>query len=259
MYALDRNLERAWQTIFDLALPRVDASLAGRRELVFDHAPATLLDPGLLIGQTCGYPLMTRYRNRLVPVCVAAFDVPGCQGKLYRSHFIVNSDSGIASLADCHGGVLAFNAPDSNSGMNVLRHALAGLGARAGFFSRVIETGAHAASVAAVAAGSADLAAIDCVSFHLLGERNPALLERVRIIASSRPTCGLPFVVPRERASAGYRSSWIEALNRAARRAPRDIVDMLHLRGFEAVTLADYAPIIEMESEAVAAGYPELK
>ena len=75
--------------------------------------------------------------------------------------------------------VAAVNAWDSNSGMNLFRAAIAPHADGAPFFASVILTGSHQASLAAVAAGGADLAAVDCVTFALLQRLRPALVERV--------------------------------------------------------------------------------
>jgi len=66
------------------------------------------------------------------------------------------------------------------------------------FQGAVIDTGSHRASVMAVAAGEAELAAIDAVTWSLL-ERDSAETRDLRILQSTRPTPGLPLIThPRE-------------------------------------------------------------
>src|SRR4051794_23404579 len=124
--------------------------------------------PDLLLGQTCGYPLMTRLKGAVRVVALPHFGFSGCTGPLHRSVLIVPRASDAGSLADLRSTRCAVNGFDSNSGMNLLRAAVAPIAAGRPFFSAVLVTGAHVASLEAVAAGGADLAAIDCVTYgHL--------------------------------------------------------------------------------------------
>ena len=257
MYTPGPESRRAWQLLFDrfrehTRLPGVEA------ELRFAHDDVTLLDPALRFGHTCGYPLMARLRHALLPVCVPLFDVPGTSGKLYRSAIIVPAASSIETLAECHGQTVAVNNPDSNSGMNLLRHALARHGARPGYFARVLSSGGHVASIEMVAENRAQLAAIDCVTFQLVADRDPELVRGVRIIGYSASTCGLPFVMPRAAYSPKLATAWTEALNRACAELPREAAAVLHLAGFERTELGDYDSIMALEDDAAAAGYPHL-
>jgi ABC-type phosphate/phosphonate transport system substrate-binding protein len=258
MYTLSPALERAWQRFFDRFIPLIEAEGGLAREIVFDSSEATLRDPRMLIGHTCGYPLVTRLGDALTPFGVPVFNAPGCDGKLYRSRFIVPSGSPIESLQQCRGEIVAVNNRDSNSGMNVLRHALARLGARPGFFADVLPTGSHLHSLEAVADNRTRLAAIDCVSFRLLEDLYPELVARVRVIGDSEPTCGLPLVTPISRYSPSRAESWIAALNQALAAVPPETRRRLRLERFEAVGIGQYESILELENFAIEYGYPEL-
>lgn len=258
MYSLNRDLEQAWQALFDLFYPQLDDFGSVRHGLVFSTGEDYLRDPGLFIGQTCGYPLMSHLQDAVSPFCVPIFDVPGVEGRNYSSHIIVAADSAIASLEDCRGAVVAINNTDSNSGMNVLRHALARVGAQPGFFSRIELTGGHLHSLEAVAAKRADVAAIDCVSYQLIADWQPELVAAVRSLEFTAATCGLPFVVPRDRFSDEQCAAFTEAFNQALIALPSGYRDRLHLVGFETVQIDAYQGILELEKFAVEAGYPEL-
>ena len=185
MYAFSDELRAAWQSLFSRFIEALDGPARISPELVFDAGEPTLRDPALLLGHTCGYPLMTQYAGALEPVAAPVFDADGCDGPRYSSHFIVAADADLDSLAACRGRVVAVNGYESNSGMNVLRHALARLDPGERYFARVELTGGHRASVAAVADGRADLAAIECVTLALLGDAEPGLAARVRSIGFS--------------------------------------------------------------------------
>ena len=258
MYALTPELRSAWRDLLARFYPL--SGLPGDLpEVRYDTDESSLRDPGLVFGYTCGYPLVTRLADRLEPLCVPEFDVPGCQNHLYSSRFIVPADSDIGCLADCRGLVLAVNSPDSNSGMNVLRHALAKLGAQAPWFAQVEFTGSHRASLEAVAAGRAQLAAIDCVSYQLIMDFAPHLADAVRTVEFSRRSAGLPLVAPRNAASRIDRDDFALALNQALGTMPAGQRRRLHIRRFLPIELDAYASIGELERQAVHAGYPELK
>jgi len=255
MYTPSPEHQRAWQTLFD------KLELDGERvaaDLVFAADEATLRDPRMIFGHTCGYPLMTRLGDALLPFCVPVFDVPGTDGKRYRSYFIAPADSGIETLQQCRGAIVAINGPDSNSGMNVLRHALARLGAQPEYFSEVLVTGRHLDSLRAVAANRAQLAAIDCVSLQLIADLHPELLPAIRVIGESEATCGLPLVMPAAACTPERGRAWLAALDRALTGLPAEMRRTLHLEGFAAAAIDDYAGIVELENFAVEAGYPEL-
>lgn len=256
MYAFTGELRQAWLHLFEQFFELTDTR--GQVELRFEHSPALFNDPALWFGHTCGYPLMTRLLEHVRPFCVPLFDVPGCSGKLYSSRFIAAADSGIDSIAASRGRVAAINGPDSNSGMNVLRHAVAALADGKSFFDSVITTGRHLDSLRAVAEGAADIAAIDCVSYQLIADSEPELCARVRVIGDSVQTCGLPLVMPRGAIGDCDTARLIAQLNRALQDCDAAARRRLHLAGFAEVSLADYEPIIEVETYAVGRGYPRL-
>ncbi len=257
MYAFNDDLRDAWQQLFDRAIRLVERGY-NRCDLRFETDREVLLDKRMLLGHTCGYPLVTYLSRHLTPVCVPLFDVPGCDGKLYSSVLITGAGSAITALSDCRDGIVAINTPDSNSGMNLLRHALAAAGARDTFFREVRLTGGHLESLVATAEDRVQLAAIDCVTYQLIHDQAPELVARVRQIGQTEATCGLPFVVAVSRAQADYGALWIDALEQALRELP-EVASRLHLTGFSSVTRDDYQSILQLEGAAIDAGYPALK
>ena len=254
MYAFTDAQRSAWSQLFEHFF-----AIAGKTvELRFEHAPDVLLDDGLWFGHTCGYPLMTRLQPGLQPFCVPVFDVPGCTGGLYSSRIIVPADSAVERVEDARGRIVAMNNADSNSGMNVLRFAVAGLQDNGRFFDRVLTTGGHLDSLRTVAEGRADIAAIDCISFQLIADWLPELASRIRVIAESVQSCGLPFVMPRQDASPDAGRSLIAQLVAALDACAPAVTDCLHLRGFDSVTIDDYRSIVEIEQQAIDRGYPRL-
>ena len=258
MYAFTDELRIAWQKLFDCYTSEFE-SFAVDRNLIFESGKEILRDPLLFIGHTCGYPLMHGLQDDLTPVCVPIFDVAGSEGKFYSSQFIVGTDSDIESLADCYQLVAAMNDPDSNSGMNLLRHAIAPLSQGKSYFSTVRETGSHVQSFEDVAEQRADIAAIDCVSYQLIADSWPDMAARVRSIGFSESTCGLPFVMPKSLLGSVDKEDITAGLNNALLELAGKYRDRLHLRGFEPVEIEDYQGIVDLESFAQGLGYPFLR
>jgi ABC-type phosphate/phosphonate transport system substrate-binding protein len=257
MYAFTDAQQSAWRQLFNRFAELTQAGAEGFR-LSFEYDPLLLLQPDLWFGHTCGYPLMTRLQQHVGPFCVPLFDVPGTEGKLYCSRIIVAADSTIESIVDSRGRVAAMNNPDSNSGMNLLRHAVAQVHEGGDFFARVKTTGSHLYSLQAVAEGAAAIAAIDCVSYRLIEDWRPELCARLRIIGDSVKTCGLPLVMSHAALADTDTGRFTAMLNQALAGCTSEVADTLHLAGFGEVTLDDYRGILEVEEYAVERGYPEL-
>jgi len=258
MYAFTAAQQAAWQQLFDRFCD-LSTVARGSVTLSFDHDPKRLLEPGLWLGHTCGYPLMTGLQDHVSPFCVPLFDVPGTKGKLYSSRFIVAADSDIQTIADSRGRVAAMNNPDSNSGMNVFRRAVAEVSAAAQFFDRVVTSGGHLYSLEAVAMGEADIAAIDCVSYQLIADWRPDLCAGLRVIGDSVRTCGLPLVIPHADLIDVDTTEMTERLNQALALCDAAVYETLQLTGFASVGLEDYRSILEVERFAVEHGYPVLR
>ena len=151
------------------------------------------------------------------------------------------------------------NGRDSNSGMNLLRAAVAPLADASRFFESVAVSGSHRQSLGLVATGVADVAAIDCVSLELLSRIDPALVAATRVLAWSPLSPGLPLV-----ASATTDAASIDALRRALADVAADpalvaVRAELLLDGFEVLPIETYAAIVSFEaSAAVAQGYSRL-
>jgi ABC-type phosphate/phosphonate transport system substrate-binding protein len=257
MYAFTDELRVAWQHLFDGYGSEFEAFPVAS-ELRFDSREEVLRDPLLFIGHTCGYPLMSSLQDDLTPVCVPVFDLAGCEGKFYSSVFIVSEDSDIESLSDCYQRVAAINDPISNSGMNLLRHAIAPLSQGKAYFSSVRETGSHVRSLVDVAEKRADVAAIDCVSYQLIIDTWPDIAADVRSIGFSQRTCGLPFVMPKRLLTMVDKKGITAGLNSAVSKLAGEYRERLHLRGFEQVEIEHYQDIVDLETSARQLGYPLL-
>ncbi len=232
-------------------IPDVPAGLA--RDPVPDWTASDLL-----LSQTCGYPLTHALAGRVEPLCTPAYAAPGCDGARYASALVVQADCGAARLADLRGGTCAFNAPDSHSGCNALRRMIAPLAGGEPFFSGILETGSHAASIESVASGQADLCAVDTVTHELLRRHEPAPLAGTRVLEYSPRAPGLPYIAG-PAVTADDRARMRDAIfNALADPGLATTRDTLLITGAEALPTEAYDIIPAMENEAIGLGYPHL-
>lgn len=211
-------------------------------------------DPRLLLAQTCGYPLTTHWRGRLTYVATPVYAGEGGGDHHHRSRFVVRRGDPAENLPALAGRRAAINDMGSNTGMNLLRRAVAPFHVDGRFFSGVMVTGSHAASLDAVVDGSADVAAIDAVTFHHLVQQAPALARLTRTIGWSLPVPNLPFVTGTATAPA------VVALLRQALddsiAAETNAAEALGLRATRDLGIGAYDDVTAIEAAAAQRGYP---
>ena len=213
---------------------------------------------GLLLSQSCGYPVATALRGTVRVVATPHYAAPGCDGPRYSSVVVVRETSRAAVLEDLRGAVCAFNARDSHSGYNALRAMAAPLARGGRFFARTVETGGHAASIEAVRTGRADVCAVDCVTWALHARYRPSMLAGLDVAGRTAPAPGLPFVTAADVSEANLasiRSALVRAFAREDLAAAREA---LLISGLSIPPADAYEPLREMERAAAASGYPHL-
>lgn len=218
--------------------------------------PAFWSDQRLLLGQTCGYPYSIGLCGNAKLVATPVYNAPGCIGPCYGSVIIVPATSRIQSLEDSRGSVCAINMSDSNTGMNLLRSAIAAIGGKAPFFSAVIETLSHRNSFSMVAHGNAQIAAIDGVSFAHFSRIDPQSASEVRVIGETRKTPGLPFITSSE-TTAETLKLLIDAFGAVIHKRP-SCLDILMLHDIVRLPPSAYDSILALERDAADNGYPYL-
>jgi ABC-type phosphate/phosphonate transport system substrate-binding protein len=204
--------------------------------------------PALVLGQACGLPLVRELAGRVTLVGAADHGVPGCPPGWYRSAVVVRADDPRLDLAAFRGARLAVNGYDSQSGWGSILHDVAALAPPGRFFGEVRVTGAHAASVKGVAAGAADIAAIDFVSWRLARRYRPES-DRLRVLMLTDPTPGIAYIAAAGTDAAPHARAVAEAI------AALDpgTADALGIAGFAPLRPADYAVIGERFAAAARA------
>ena len=155
-------------------------------------------DQQLFISQCCGYDVLHRYQGRLQVLGTPWFDAPGCCAGHYSSIVVVPEDSPYQDVVDMRDTVVVINGPESHSGMNALFALVAPYAQDRRFFSKVIVSGCHADSLAAIRRGKADVAAIDCHTYALLRQYRPAAIEGTRPLGLTYDAPAPPYVTRAE-------------------------------------------------------------
>ena len=216
-------------------------------------------DERLLLGQACGYDMVSDEPPPLEIVATPHFDFDGCSGPTYRSFIVVPASSHAEDLDDLRGSHCVINNVTSHSGANSLRALLVSrldVGQR--FFSRVTVSGSHERSIAMLQRGEADIATIDCVTWGLLKLHRPEELEGVRIIDRTAPAPAPPFVT-HVQTPPHVVSHLRTALGRAITQLSTASADALRLRGISVLRRTDYEPIAAMARAADSRGCHELR
>jgi ABC-type phosphate/phosphonate transport system substrate-binding protein len=200
-----------------------------------------------VLGQTCGLPLVGELAGRVALVGAPDYGLPGCPPGWYRSAAVVRADDRRKALEAFRGARLAINGADSQSGWGSILHHAAPLAEGGRFFGSVVVSGAHAASVPLVAAGAADLAAIDFVSWRYAQRFLPAA-ARLRVLMLTEPTPGVPYI-----AAAGTDTGLLaDAVEAGIAGTDADTRAELGLVGFARLEASAYGVIARRFATAIA-------
>jgi ABC-type phosphate/phosphonate transport system substrate-binding protein len=111
---------------------------------------------------------------------------------VYFAEIVVANHSPAQRLEELRGARFAYNDDVSLSGYFSVLERLAEAGEDSSFFGAYVHAGSHLASLEQVAAGSADVAAIDSHVLEVVRERNPKI--GVRVIETLGPFAVQPVV-----------------------------------------------------------------
>lgn len=170
------------------------------------------LSPDLALSMTCGLPFRSRLHDKVQYIGTLDFGLGGPAGH-YHSQIITRP-----GLTDAPRR-LAYNSADSQSGWAAAQELpdFASL-------TEFVATGGHAASLAAVTDGRADIACLDGATWRLLQALDPKAAQ-VTQRGTTRPTPALPLIAAKGTDPAPLRS----ALRRATGTFQTDTPD--HMGG----------------------------
>lgn len=197
---LQAGNDAAWATIRDrLRATGLDAPERLARERT--DLQALWRDPNLLLSQTCWGPMELGLAASVRVVGqpdYSAFE--GGEGAYYSSAVVMRAEAPRGSglpIDRLRGFRFAFNSTDSRSGYLGLKADMEAAGEALSVFSQMVETGGHRASIAAVADGRADVAAIDCKTWHLAKLYEPTA-RKLSVVGWTSMRLGLPFITSRD-------------------------------------------------------------
>jgi len=258
MYAVTPDVEAAWQAL----LERVSGEAGVALTYVSYPAPQPLEHlwsrPDLGCVFMCGYPIALE----LAPVTPIAAPIPRAEWAAgrpsYRSDLIVRRDAPYRTLEDTFGHRAGWTVQHSHSGFNAFRHHLLAYRTpdRRVLYSETVGNLVTARGVIdAVQEGRIDIGPLDAYWHMLIARHKPELTAGIRVLVS---TAVAP--IPAFVASAGTPADVVARLRAAfASAAARSwfgpLSDLLLLEGFAEVTRSQFAPTLEWDRAAKAAGY----
>ena len=191
----------------------------------------------LLLGQTCGWPLVKDLATSVRVVGTFDCDVEGAADGTYRSVLVSNADDPLKEILHRPDLRVAANSRDSLSGWISL---LAVARAEGVELDAVEWTGAHAISIEAIRDGRCQLAAIDAVSLAHLGSRGLSIVGRC-----PRIPC-LPLVTSRSTTDAVVGELRGALAASTGDPAMAETCATLKIRGFLERELADYKGVSDL-------------
>jgi ABC-type phosphate/phosphonate transport system substrate-binding protein len=186
----------------------------------------------LLLSQTCGMPYRSYLHKQVTLVGTPNYGVTGCPPGYYRSAFVVRKNDSRSELADFADARFAYNNRQSQSGYAAayFHVALSDF-----WFSRELESGGHKESAAMVATGSADIAALDAISWRHV-QAYESFSDQLRVIEWTMPTPGLPYIASKR----VDRRDLFNAIDLAIGALSTKTKDELGLKGLEYIPASVY-------------------
>jgi len=229
--------DRLWTSIRDnFSKAGIDAPASLNRT----SPPAeTWLSPKLSLSQTCGLPLVADLSDKVKVLGSFAYQGVEPAGSYYS--VIITHENNNESSVRLEGKRAVINGDDSYSGCLALKCFVADTRSGESPFASVLVSGGHRASLCAVATGSADIAAIDCVSWYLANQCEAAV-RNLKVIGHTQSRPGLPLITCGD-TSAQEISVLRDALAKAVDDVDEKSRTMLGIRGFVPLDDKDYAPI----------------
>ena len=250
MYVAPPRIEQAQEQWLKRVLDILGVQRLDAQDL---ELKALWLSPQLLLTQTCGYPLMTELRGKVQVLGRPVYQLPHSADGNHCSLLIAREDDPRQALVEFRGSHGLLNSRDSNSGMNLFRHALSPFQQEGKFFADVTLTGGHRSSLAAIKAGTGDLAAIDSVTFDYLARDASEEVAGIKVIARTADGPCLPYITRLGADAHAIR----EAMNQALSELP-EVAQVLAISEVLPASAQDYQVLLGYQQQAVTQGLPFL-
>ncbi|TVQ37429.1 MAG: hypothetical protein EA356_04165 [Geminicoccaceae bacterium] len=170
----------------------------------FQHLPAKLTrpiderrlwtHPALLLGQIDAYRFAQVFPHCLAAVAAPHYDAPGCTGPYYRAFVVVREEDQATAWTALEQRIAAVEGLDRLGSWRLFKAWVAASADPAAFFGRVMISGGPVESLVLVRSKAADYALVDCVSWAMVREHQPAVAKGLRVVAETDPGLAPPFV-----------------------------------------------------------------
>jgi ABC-type phosphate/phosphonate transport system substrate-binding protein len=260
MYAVTPEVEGLWRTLLGHITREASIALT----YLPYPAPQPLEDlwarGDLGAVFMCGYPITLK----LAPVIPLAAPIPRAEWahgrSVYRTDLIVREDAPYRRLEDTFGGRAGWTVEHSHSGFNAWRHHLLAYRTpdRPALYREMVGNLVTARNVLdAVREGRIDVGPLDAYWHLLIARHAPQLTAGVRVLAATE-TAPMPAFV----AAAGAPAALVAKLRAAFAAASRRswfgaLAEPLLLEGFAEVSEKSFAPLLEWDRAARAAGFEQ--
>jgi ABC-type phosphate/phosphonate transport system substrate-binding protein len=258
MYAVTPEVETAWRELLE--------RIARDAGVVLSYVPypapqpleALWLRPDLGSVFMCGYPIALQLAA-VVPIAAPIPRAGWAAGRpVYRSDLIVRTTAPYRTLEDSFGARAGWTVTHSQSGFNAFRHHLLAYRTheRPVLYAEMVGNLVTARNVLdSVRQGRIDVGPLDAYWHLLMARHAPQLTADIRVLTSTA-LAPMPALV----AAAGAPAPMIARLraaftSAAARPWFGAFAEFLLLEGFAEVDLAWYAPLLQWDREAKAAGF----
>lgn len=253
------NMLRVYQAIAEA----VGRRLGIETELVVETDYESCAQDRNEVCFVCSLPYVEFERRGISPALPVA--APVLEGTrygdrpIYFSDVIVRRESPFESFLDLRGRSWAFNEPLSQSGYGITRYHLVELGETGGFFSEVIESGAHEESIRMVARREVDASAIDSQVLAVALRDDPSLTRLLRVVEALGPSTIQPVAVSK-RVPLELRRQIQEVLvSLHEEAAVRERLSLGQVKRFVPVGPSSYDDIRMMLTACEAAGYLRIR
>lgn len=260
MYAVAPAAEAAWQALIAHVAEEAEVALA------YEPYPAPLpleelwRRPDLGLVQMCGYPIALGIA-KVQPIAAPIPALAWAQGRAaYRSDLIVRADNPCVTIEDAFAGTLGWTVAHSHSGFNALRfHLLPHVARRGAPLFRAVKGNLVTARriLDGVREGAIDIGPLDAFWHALIARHAPGLVAGIRVLESTALAPMPAFV-----ASPALPACSVDRLRAAAAAAHTrpwfaELAEALLIEGLAPVTQESFAPTLEWDRAARAAGYSE--
>jgi len=258
MYAVTPEVEGAWSSLLEHVAHDAGVTLHYAPYPAPQPLEHLWSRPNLGAVFMCGYPIALR----LAPVIPLAAPIPRAawaSGRpVYRSDLIVRDEAAYRTLEDTFGARAGWTVTHSHSGFNAFRHHLLSFRTpeRQSLYGEMLGNLVTARRILdSVREGRIDVGPLDAYWHLLVARHAPELTAGVRVLTS---TALAP--IPAFAAAAGAPAQMVTRLRTAFTAAARQawfgpLADVLLLDGFAEVSEATYAPLLEWDQAAKAAGF----